>query len=286
MDGTAKFGLVKFPNKLCIYSPEYREHCILNLELIRVLAGQRELIWIDLSLVQEITASGALALFAQITSVKINEALKADIHIIGPKNVGAKRLFLRSGLTKAIEVNDKKQLEKLWKSDSKFQSGFNPDKHLEPTLEKIENTIRLPYKLKEAIQEAVLNIKQHAYSEAPGVVPRWWHYAYTDHSNNRFVFAICDRGISIPGKLSALQLSDADAIEEAMKQGVSSTGDPWRGKGSNDIKKPIQTAQTDKLLVLSRLGLYEYNLDAIPVKKTILKNQFNGTLIAWDFTIE
>jgi hypothetical protein len=278
--------MLKFPKKLCVYDFQFRDECIELLNSIQENANQKKLILLDMSRLEYMTASGAVALFSQITSSQIRSRKDELFNIILPKNTKMKRQIRESGLWASIRSGGKRKLEKQWQTGNKFQSGTDPDRELDLIIDLLEHQVNLPFRLKEAIQEALLNIRQHAYSQTEGIVPRWWQYSSISQDGERFIFVICDKGITIPGSLDTLGLSDADTIEEAMKIGVTSTNKAWRGKGSGNIKEPIEEDEKYKLVVLSRLGLYEYNKVDEPIKKSTLKKQYNGTLIAWEFNLK
>ena len=278
--------MLKFPKKLCVYDTQCRDECIALLNSIQENANYKKLIFLDISKLEYMSAPGAVALFSQITSSQISSKKDGLFNIIMPKDTKMKRQVRESGLWASIRPGGKRKLEKQWQTGNKFQSGTDPDRELDLIIGLLEQQINLPYRLKEAIQEALLNIKQHAYRQTGGVVQRWWQYSSISQNGDRFIFVICDKGITIPGSLDTLGLSDVDTIEEAMKIGVTSTNKAWRGKGSGNIKEPIEEDKKDKLVVLSRLGLYEYNTVDEPIKKSTLRKQYNGTLIAWEFNLK
>lgn len=279
--------LVKFPQKLCIYSPDHRDVCLWLFNELQKNASKKSII-LDFSKMVEITASGAVALFARVTSLQILTGNDALFTIIQPKEQRARKLFKQSGLYDALRPGGKRKLDKLWDSNIKFRSGFNQEKHLDPTLELIGSLTKTPHRLKEAINEAILNIHQHAYADAASargasLIKRWWQYCYLDRDNNRFVFVISDLGRTIPSSFGVTSGTHANAIAYAMQKGVSSTGHPWRGKGSQDIKEPIHPKTEDKLIVVSGLGLYVYNSNNEVL--TDLNIPYMGTLIAWSFDL-
>lgn len=287
---TEKRLLLRFPKKLCIYSIDYRNHCLYLLDRIRSQAIRKENITLDFSLLEEMSAAGAVALFARVTSAQIASRNDQLFQIVQPKQHEARQRFRRSGLFSAIKPGGRRKLDRLWEEKNRFLSGYDQEKHLDPTLELIGETVKTPNHLKEAINEAILNIQQHAYRDPvngqnKGMIKRWWQYCYFENSPRRFVFVISDLGQSIPSTFSRSTLSHAELISHAMKKGISSTGEPWRGKGSQNIKEPVEQEASDKLIVLSGSGLYVYNSTSIAEELINLEVPYFGTLIAWSFDL-
>jgi hypothetical protein len=279
---------VKFPEKLCIYTEHYRDICLYILSILTTKAATKNEVFLDLSHVKQFSAAGAVALFARVTSLQITTGRDALITTLPPKDYRAKKLFNQSGLWSALKPGGKRKLGKLWDTDIRFKSGTDQSKHLDPTLELIDSLVSPPARLKEAIQEALLNITQHAYSDINNqqIVKRWWQYCTLDREQGRFNFVLSDLGMTIPKKFyNPCNMSDADLLVEAMKLGITSTGSPWRGKGSKNIKDPVESKINDKLIVISRMGLYIYNTSQQPEEAIILPTAYNGTLIAWSFDL-
>jgi len=276
--------VISFPARLCVYDPEFRVDCLELMDAIRVNSKTEKKIIIDLTNLETMSASGAVALFAQITSVQLaNDSNYFTFRL--PKHKAMKDQIRASGLWDAIKSGGSRKLDKLWGSANKFQSGFKPDIHLDPTLKKLSEQMELPYKLKEAIGEAMLNIIQHAYPGSNNPLPRWWQYSTFVKGKREFIFVISDLGHTIPKSLKSYELADSQRILKAMEKGVSSTGLAHRGKGSDNIKKPVEADAEDKLIVISRNGLYMYTSKNVPPKLEDLGYPYHGTLVAWSFII-
>ncbi|TCV22099.1 hypothetical protein EDB70_11411 [Vibrio crassostreae] len=271
------------PEVLCVYDEKHRNDFLAMILTIDGIAKSHSKVLIDLSYVKSMSAAGAVALFSVITSNQIVMNLDDLFVFKMPSDSSTKRLIYRSGLWDAIRPGGKRKLEKLWDTNSRFRSGFDPDKHLEPMIDSLDMSI-VPKRLKEAINEAVLNIVQHAYAET-GSVPRWWQYAAFNVDKTQFIFVICDRGLTIPRSLKNIYGTDSSIIERGMTSGVSSTGLTWRGKGSDNIKKPVEKDDDDILIVLSRKGLYKYASRDESPKCVDLVTPFPGTLVAWCFDL-
>jgi hypothetical protein len=279
--GTNKL-VSKFPSKLCVHDPDVRVQFLTCLNYIKANLHYQNGLVIDLTKTTSMSTSGAVALFSQITSAQILSHKDDFFTFLLPEDQTFKNLIRYSGLWDAIKAGGKRKLDKLWDTQCRFQSGYDPDKHLELTFKMLESEITIPHRLKEAINEAVLNIVQHAYSATPGSVRRWWQYSALIKEKKSFVFVICDKGNSIPFSMNKMQAKDdADAIRQAMTYGISSTGKPWRGKGSSNLKKPVELDYNDQLIVLSRKGIYKYTSKDLPIESLTLEIPFHGTLIAW-----
>ena len=276
--------VITFPDNLCVHDHQARDNCIYLLETIRVKSFSENGIHIDLSQLEKMSAAGAVALFAYITSIQISKHANYFTFEL-PSNRAMRQKFRNSGLWYALKGGGARKLDKLWSSNNRFKSGYNPDVHLDRTLELLKKQVDIPHRLQEAINEAVLNIVQHAYKATPGSKTRWWQYAFVNKSKTNFIYVICDRGQTIPRSFKNLKLEDPDAIIHAMTKGVSSTGKAWRGKGSRNLQKPVQKEDNDKLIVLSRNGLYKYVSESQPIETSMLAYPFYGTLVAWSFAL-
>lgn len=277
----------KFPSKLCVHDPEVRVEFLTCLNYIKANLHYKNGIVIDLTKTTSMSTSGAVALFSQITSTQILTQKDDFFTFLLPENHKFKNQIRNSGLWDAIKTGGKRKLDKLWDTKCRFQSGYDPDKHLELTISMLASEITIPHRLKEAINEAVLNIVQHAYSATPGSKSRWWQYSALNKTKKSFIFVICDKGNSIPFSMGKMRFKDdAEAIRQAMTHGISSTGDLWRGKGSSNLKKPVELDDNDQLIVLSRKGIYKYISRDQPIESSTLEVPFYGTLIAWKFSYE
>lgn len=170
--------------------------------------------------------------------------------------------------------------------------------------------------LSEAINEAITNVVNHAYSH-PDLCPRyslhgWWLSGMTTINNGQREVSIMvyDQGASIPKTLPysskfkavvarALEIfgitistdstkNDAEAILCAMELGKSATGETFRGKGLVQILDTLDLCKTGQLSIYSRYG-------SVLAEKTsngsIRKVQVNhsipiiGTAIVWQLVL-
>ncbi len=81
--------------------------------------------------------------------------------------------------------------------------------------------------------EMAANAAEHARSPAPPMA------AY-EVTSSRWQFCVCDVGVGMQGSLTRNPIyaglrNDVQALQAAVKDGVSATGDPGRGKGFTDL---------------------------------------------------
>ena len=71
-----------------------------------------------------------------------------------------------------------------------------------------------------------------------------------------------------------------------MQKGWSSTGEPGRGRGTENIRKPINLKDNDdRLMVMSGMGKYNYIKGSDPRLEPLPVN-FQGTLIEWSLSLD
>lgn len=281
--------ILRIPENFSVNNGYEAKKSIDFLDQISELSFGDQKLLIDLSSLQYLNAPSALLLFAHISSVQLRTNIHDIIKIQLPIDKSVKALIRNSGLWDAIKYGTERKLEKNWKSENNFQSGFDPDKHLDLTLNALKEKYgQIPNKLGIAINEAMLNITQHAYKyHVQGTVPRWWQYIYIkDKKLNFFIF---DKGCGIPTSFKKVSLynstQDCDIIVKAMEKKISSTKISGRGNGSFNMKKPVSSTDRDKLLILSNQGLYRYfNSDDYETSK--LPIQLQGTLVGWQIRVD
>lgn len=161
--------------------------------------------------------------------------------------------------------------------------------------------------LYEAIVEALVNTKHHAYPtthEFPEPhVPGWWLTGFVDRKSRRLRISFFDQGLTIPGTLQAWDRyskfrrnwyrlvgkepdpddtsRDGAAIALAMAVGRTSTGEGYRGKGLPAIEEAVNLSKEGRLAIFSRCGEYRRSKGGKPhhVDRNV---PIGGTLIIWD----
>jgi hypothetical protein len=161
-----------------------------------------------------------------------------------------------------------------------------------------------------SLNEAVLNVHQHAYDDdientyTPMPNKRWWIAGYRDAVTKEIGFIAFDQGVGIPATMprkhaefvrdlmaaagQLLRLSaptnDHQLIKRAFELGRSRTENSGQGKGLNDFKVFLAAAGgKGSLRVLSGRGSYLYYLDGTE-RVEPLSAPFHGTLIVWRLT--
>lgn len=160
-----------------------------------------------------------------------------------------------------------------------------------------------------AISEALLNCLNHAYPgnyfQEQDIKNRWWITGHYHRPTDRLHVMFCDLGVGIPATLptkhtkelilrvlSQLSLgllaNDGNLIRAAMELGRSKTGENFRGKGLNDLRKFIEKTGVGKLTIYSNKGRYNYSLIEKQDLSVEMKEEHHtnnesiyGTLIHW-----
>lgn len=125
-----------------------------------------------------------------------------------------------------------------------------------------------------ALGETTDNVLQHSQSETGGFVQ------LTSFSQQRIEYAVADTGIGIPDSLRAsegMALSDADALEKAIREGI--TRDPNVGAGNGLFGSyQISFACKSNFCIHSGFGRLLYTLnDGLSIHKDYIPHR--GTLI-------
>lgn len=245
-------------------------------------------IHVNMAELESMNAQAAVLLFAYITSAQIDNNRGDFVRFTLPESNNLRNLVRNSGLWDAIRYGTNRKLDRNWVSLNNFQSGYDPDKHLDLTLDHLEQKWgSIPRHLGTAINEAMLNIKQHAYSNlSESSVRRWWQYIFI--KNNELHFIIFDKGIGIPDsfrrKNQMVSYEDDELVEHAMQRWITSTNIKGRGNGSMNIKRPVSSIDRDTLLIYSHNGGYEYYRDG-KARAFKLPIKLVGTLVAWKIGI-
>lgn len=151
------------------------------------------------------------------------------------------------------------------------------------------------------LTEAMTNSRQHAYIEArqdelhiADEPTDWW--MFSQEKGGMLTVVFCDLGIGIPStlpikkphlwqKLMTIfgQVTDGQAILEAIADSRSRTGKSYRGKGLKQLLEVISASEKGVLTVLSNRGCYKYQSGQEFQQN--YKDSILGTLIAWQIPI-
>lgn len=254
-----------------------------------------------------ISAASALLFAAEVTrcqNVSIVNYPNNVITIIPPKDKELKKLIRESGLWDAIKPGGRKKLENIGDNeDINFCSGNNPSEDLVTLESRLTTKLkkpRLPRNIARAISEAFLNIVHHAYKTKeneemhPFMLNRWWLYCYINQETpekegGEVVFLLYDKGIGISDtvrihlskkSITAHFKDDNDLIIKAFEPGFTSTGDPERGRGTQDLTLPLFNTE-DKLLVYSGRGIVSFDCTGRVKLSKLQSYNIAGTLLEW-----
>ncbi len=297
------------PERLCIYEAELREktyNFIANLNRVSVKSGYP--ILVDLSQVVEITAAASVLLFATTNTAQLWYNNINQITFKFPTESDNKigyRLIVKTGLARALRAGSEDKLNELIEKNAYFQSSTNPAEHRLHTVEMLTSRKnfhkdRLSF-LSTGISEAMLNVSHHAYKDpttnivriderkvdiVDKIGERWWQCAWFDSSDDRWVFIICDLGISIPGSYKKAEYTTSKAhihLKEAFSLGNSRYQGLGRGNGSEDMKRMVENSgiYDESILVYSGGAEYYYDSSMSEPTSTWLPKFFQGTLIEW-----
>lgn len=296
---TKKRAEIRAPRIICIYTEEGFLETQTFVRAIEHHAFNRmEYVTVDFSNTERITAAAALYLSASITYCQncAPEKITFKDQVINfklPSKVRRKTLFMDTGLWDIIRPGGMSKLERVWSDKTNpFKTGNKPDEQYGDLLKWLAGRNIPPRKkLSSAIQEAYLNIKQHAYpitGTDEFLSGRWWQYAYIKETTNQLVFLLYDRGVGIPYHVKGLHnlfKNDEQKIEVAMTEGWTSTGESGRGRGSKNIQNPVSvSAINDTLLIMSGKGHYVYK-QSEQIEIRSLPIEFTGTLIEWALSL-
>lgn len=289
---------IKSPKELCLYS-SYKDTMFFFNEIESSIFISERYLEIDFTKLENMTAAAALYLVSVVTKSQNccpNKILYPDqvIKFLLPKGQRKNDLFLATGLWDFVKPGGEKKLDKIWtERKNSFQTGNKPEKQYPEMLEWFNDLGfgGVPRKLSSAVQEAYLNIKQHAY-DSEGchefLYSRWWQYAYYKEATDQVIFLLLDRGIGIPKTVPSnifRHMNDQSKINEAMTEGWSSTKRPGRGRGSANIQRPVNiTDNSDTLLIMSGKGRYVYDSKGNVIQESI-PSTFGGTLIEWALSL-
>lgn len=299
--GTPDRVYIKAPEVLCLYRDEFHDDALDFFdEFDTRVFNNLMYVELDFSELKEITAAAALVLFAKIT--RCQSCLPPGyfsfpdqiITILPPEDKRVKAILSGTGLWSAIKPGGQKKLDKLWEDKSNpYKTGNDPSRQFSQVVEDLRNRIGvMPRRIVAAIQESYLNIAHHAYEsfkEDPlfnkFMIGRWWQYAHLNSKTGRLSIIIYDMGSGIPNTIRSIQkgVSDCACIQYAMKPGVTRLNLQGRGKGFEDIKRPIDTnASAEYLLVYSGKGEVVYRSGQI-AKEYSHSHSMGGTLLEWTF---
>lgn len=157
--------------------------------------------------------------------------------------------------------------------------------------------------LHSGLSEAIVNVSHHAYPKEQGYSEgdkNWYLTASFDNSNKELKVVFYDQGIGIPKSLPASKfrekvfeflstipiaerMRDENLLKAAVQLDRTSTDEPDRGKGLQDLLEFTRQRRDGSLSILSLKGLFELEIKdgSESVRTSRFYNPVSGTLIIW-----
>lgn len=310
---------VKFGRKLSLFVPSERPKIVKILKSVpQNTFNKLYLDFYDLETIEPLTALHIVHFLNKYN----NETVKFKSR--NSKNIIPKAVFKLLGLNKVFGLRDiNKTNYNTIVDDWSMFSGENCDlppdmiEHIHVIKQKFKDQT-IPFKLVTAINEAINNVIQHAYTDVE--YRKWYVLTHIDETSISVV--VSDLGLSIPvtapvslmnamqGRLSNAKdlladsslkleslknLKDSQLIKSATDLNSTRTNEKGRGKGFDDILNLVKNTNEFPEIsrvntsVLSRKGSYllESNSDGSTKERTLKKNfedfpsKIDGTVISW-----
>lgn len=289
-----------------LYSDNEYSPSINFIEEIKTLLKNKKKILLDFNVTENVTAAAMLRLHAEISTWQRYHSQNLARIRLGKAKSTVRYMLENSGF---LSEYDDPASTPSRKEILTMRTGTDAKGHLKS----ITNTMNDCFysgglseqersDLYKGINEAMLNVSQHAYSESVSdlvdrIGKRWWIYA--QQFDDQLYIAFCDRGVGIPetlprhgrwekirslGKIVGLD-DDAAMIQAAMEFGRSEAETAGRGLGLQDVLKFANENPEGILWIFSRYGLYKNEKGK---EKPILRNykkSIEGTLIQWQISL-
>ena len=299
-------SLASVLNRTPICAPEmitfFPEHADGTIELtgkIRGAMSAGDRVLVDFSSTKLITAAGLVYLYSELHQLLIQYGPKTVI--ISSLGLGRMVKFhLReSGLLKLVNRQPEpkgRMLPIIAGEDDDHLDEIVRYLILEAVLHKQLGAMKPAEAEKlagEAIKEAMLNVKYHAYPNSAD--KRWWVMASIHQAELHI--ALCDRGVGIPktlprktwfeGLRDQVPLNDdAEMIRAAME--YSRTSDSLaegRGLGGKDIQQLVLGRGKGHLTIVSGMGHYRLSGESSEETIARIKLDVSGTVIQWSIPL-
>jgi len=288
--------VLKFPKRFCLYS-NFDE----TAQILGLLDSPYQVLKLDFSETEEITAAAALALVANVNHIQSKRKNKGCFVFDCKHSPVYKELFLESKLLIALRaVNNSAGNNGVFHIGDRLNFAqhrkaiYSQLNFYESQLkEKIGSRSEKFFSyLRTSISEVLLNIREHAYpDDADGENPWWYMFWNGDDGYIHFLVYDCGVGISCSYVDHATQdrgifyrnLEDANILQEAWQHGMSRRIGDGRGNGLANVVTGAKEWDDSQLLILSRKA-----------KGTLLDGKFTaqqsrfiieGTLIEWAFRL-
>jgi len=297
--------LVHAPAIMALMTP--RDHAKVCAFLKRVRqAATQGVVNIDFSNVLEMKANAAVLLYATIDTIKSTQGVRFRLHRGGcPQQVY--KLLLNSGLL-ALSSNHSDPIPEreipIRAGDSTEAGQKVWNDIVDFILDRMgEFTTEEEIALSNAVSEAVLNVRHHAYPELSNEPDqmRWWIIA--DFIDDQLFLAILDKGVGIHETLphqewwrNAIQETGVSIkgltggshsawIGASFIEGKTRTRQDERGLGGKTIRELVRQNSDGELHVLSGKGIYISDGDSVLFQKDS-SFSIKGTLVQWNIRLK
>ena len=288
--------VLKFPKRFCLYRNFDETAHILGL-----LDSPHQVLKLDFSETEEITAAAALALVANVNHIQSKRKNKGCFVFDCKHSPIYKELFLESKLLIALRA-----IRAPSGNDGIFHIGnrLNFAQHrkaIYSQLDEYESRLKeqigirsekfFSY-LRTSISEVLLNIREHAYPDDVGGENPWW-YMFGNGDDGYIHFLVYDFGVGIACSyvdhatqdrgIFYRNLEDAHILQEAWQHGMSRRIGDGRGNGLANVVTGAREWEDSNLLILS--GKARGIL--LNGKFTAQQSRFitKGTLVEWAFRL-
>jgi hypothetical protein len=288
--------VLTFPKHLCLYSNFYETAKALNL-----LDSPHQVLKLDFSQTEEITAAAALALVAHVNHIQRERKNKGCFVFDCKRSPVYKKLFLESKLLGVL-----KAARDLTQADSFFHSGNRLNfaqrrKAIYRQLDEYESRLKAKIGsrsekffsyLRTSISEVLLNIREHAYPDNAAGENPWW-YMFWHGDDNYIHFLVYDLGVGIARSYVDhatkervrfyKEMQDSHILQEAWQQGMSRRIGEGRGNGLANVVLGAEDWPESHLLILSGTakGILSNGKFTARQSESIIQ----GTLIEWAFRL-
>lgn len=293
------------PSKCAIFTVESHREFVKFIRTIESKATNSKRIVLDFNSCEIVKAPCLVTLYATLEellndnpklSFKIQDFEAAEQVKTAIKNCGFKRIG-----NKALVDYDFKNVEILPIQNNRTAEVDDIVDYIQYSVMGGDLTVEQENILAQAVEEAILNVRHHAYPDGDSVEKKWWVITELI-DNTQFYLAIYDRGAGIPDrapktdwikelgrfdkflKAKLLGASDEQMIDLAMELSKSRTGYSERGLGSKSIRELVETNPEGELFVFSGKG--GYSIDETGNKELhAYKTPLKGTLVQWNIEI-
>lgn len=300
---------LKVPSEISLGKPEGHANVVKLIKSI-YMYSKIDRVSLDFSDCQGIHADSLVYLYANLQIIRDNQEHRA-VKIMGNSLRGQVRGSLRvSGIMDMLKNKTK---------EFQLHSAILPpifhghDSMHEEILDYLQHRIydgKLPaaeeHRLADALSEAFLNVKDHAYpaDKYPESETPWW--AICSVIGHELWLAVFDHGIGIPftitqhtwvqkrlkilsDKIHIFMADDASKIEFAMTEGKNRRKEAKHGLGSISMHALVEQNPEGQLLIYSNKGRYSWRKDENGEGIHRRHNHplsINGTLIQWNIALK